>query len=270
MEEKYQKLDHPDVSKILFYPSVHEAVITEGGAITRRYVEVEPGVNLELRLHLTDSNEPHILFFHGNGESAEEYDLVAQGYLRQKINLIVAEYQGYGASNGTPSASSMMHDCHTIFRSVQKWMLENKRVGPLIVMGRSLGSASAIELMRSYPEEIKALIIESGFALTIPVLGVLGLDLEAMELTEEDGFQNVEKIRAIDKPTYIMHGQFDEIIPVVSAEILQAESGARNKQFQMIPGANHNNIIEKAGELYFQTIRQFIDKILNNRPRRRR
>ena len=59
----------------------------------------------------------------------------------------------------------------------------------------------------------------------------------------------------------ILHGARDQLIPPSEAEKLQAESGARNKQFLLIPGADHNTMISTAGRLYFQTIRQFIDTI---------
>jgi hypothetical protein len=51
---------------------------------------------------------------------------------------------------------------------------------------------------------------------------------------------------------------------------LQAESGARNKQFQVVPGADHNTIMAVAGNLYFETIKQFINKILGIKPRWKR
>ena len=59
----------------------------------------------------------------------------------------------------------------------------------------------------------------------------------------------------------ILHGACDQLIPASEAEKLQADSGARNKQFLLIPGADHNTMISTAGKLYFQTIRQFIDTI---------
>jgi pimeloyl-ACP methyl ester carboxylesterase len=138
-------------------------------------------------------------------------------------------------------------------------------------MGRSLGAAAALELAASHAEAFAGLIIESGFATTLPLLMNLGIDVAGLGISEEDGFRNVRKISSFTKPTLIIHGQYDEIIPVNSAAILQAQSPARSKEFQVVPGASHNTIIASAGELYFSVIKQFCNKISGIRaPRRRR
>ena len=66
-------------------------------------------------------------------------------------------------------------------------------------MGRSLGSASALELAWAHKTDIDALVIESGFALAAPLLRLLGVDTEAIGFSEEKGFRNIDKIRAFDK-----------------------------------------------------------------------
>jgi hypothetical protein len=62
------------------------------------------------------------------------------------------------------------------------------------------------------------------------------------------------------------------MIPASEAEKLQSHSGARTKEFVVIPGAEHNTMILTGGTLYFQTIKQFIDKltgVTNWRKRRK-
>jgi pimeloyl-ACP methyl ester carboxylesterase len=78
------------------------------------------------------------------------------------------------------------------------------------------------------------------------------------------------KIARITKPTFILHGARDEIIPAAEAEKLQACCGAKSKEFQIVPGADHNSIMAVAGRLYFQTIKQFIDKISGTSSWRKR
>jgi len=164
----------------------------------------------------------------------------------------------------------MMSDAHLIFQEIKAFLAEEQRNGCLLIMGRSLGSASAIEICHVHSQDVGGLIIESGFAMTLPLLQNLGVDIEQLGLGELDGFQNVPKIAAINKPTLILHAQYDRIIPLTSAEILQMHSPARNKEFQVIPGADHNTILEIAGFRYFVAIRRFIDKICKIRPKRYR
>ena len=55
-------------------------------------------------------------------------------------------------------------------------------------------------------------------------------------------------------------------LPLWQAETLQAECGARSKEFQIVPGADHNSLIAVAGPLYFQAIRKFIEKAAGLAP----
>ena len=162
----------------------------------------------------------------------------------------------------------MVEDAHRVLRWVLAWLAEQGRTGHLAVMGRSLGSVSAIELAAS-EEAVAGLIVESGIARTLPLLLNLGLDVQSLGLEEADGFGNLEKIARVQKPTYLLHAQHDQIIPIVLAEELQSVCGARSKEFQMIPGADHNNILALTGKLYFQAIRQFIKRVgTSHGPRR--
>jgi fermentation-respiration switch protein FrsA (DUF1100 family) len=135
-------------------------------------------------------------------------------------------------------------------------------------MGRSLGSACAIELAASNEGDISGLIVESGFAHTVPLLSCLGVNTQALGITEADGFKNNEKIAQFAKPTLIMHAQHDQFVPVMSAEILQVHCPARSKEFHMIPGTDHNTIMVGAGKFYFEIIKRFTNKIEGKREKR--
>lgn len=269
MEQKrtYEKLDQPAVAAALFYPR-QDTVPPPAGARDHR-IEVEPGVVLGVRSFLTaDPAAVNLLFFHGNGEVVADYDEVGPQYNAQGINFLAVDYRGYGQSTGAPTVSAMVQDAHRVLHWVLAWLAGEDRTGHLVVMGRSLGSVSAIELAAS-EEAVAGLIVESGIAQTLPLLGLLGLDAQALGIAEADGFGNLEKIARVQKPTYILHAQHDRIIPIRLAEELQSVCGARSKEFQMIPGADHNNILALTGTLYFQAIKQFLKRVgKSHGPRR--
>lgn len=265
---QYSKLDDPEILRVLFHPRIDHSATTTG-RVELLDMLTDDGVRLGCRFSPAEQPDaPIILFFHGNGEIASDYDDAAELYNESGLSFLAAEYRGYGRSQGVPSASTMMADCHAIFKQVTAMLQEQGRSGPLLVMGRSLGCASAIELAAHYSDQIKGLIIESGFAMTLPLLLALGIDIEEKGLIEQDGFQNAQKIGRITMPTFILHAQYDQIIPVASAEILQSQSAAKSKEFQMVPNADHNTIQAVAGRHYYVAIRQFINKIMKIRPRR--
>ncbi|MFC2022031.1 alpha/beta hydrolase, partial [Chloroflexota bacterium] len=129
----------------------------------------------------------------------------------------------------------------------------------LFLMGRSLGSMPAIELAFNYQDDICGLIIESGAANNFRRLWhYLGITEDEATFNEESLFLNKVKIRQVNKPTLIIHGEYDEIISVEEGEELYQNSGAQDKRILIIPGAGHNDIMMVKQGLYFDTIEEFI------------
>ncbi|MCX5870809.1 MAG: alpha/beta hydrolase [Deltaproteobacteria bacterium] len=265
----YTKLDRPEILSHIFYPQQEAVTPLPPGACDLN-LEMEPGVRIGCRFYLVDQAAPCILYFHGNGETVSDHDTIGPRYNEVGINLLMTDYRGYGWSSGQPSVTAMFSDAEILLHEARKWLHENGYTGALFLMGRSLGSACAIDLAAKFSDDIKGLIIESGFADTLPLAQSLGLNLNDFHITEEECFNNSAKIALATKPTFILHGARDEMIPAAEAEKLQSLCGAKNKEFQVVPGADHNSIIAVAGRLYFQVIKQFIDKITGTSSWRKR
>jgi uncharacterized protein len=269
--QNYSKLDQPAFLSSIFFPRSCAATPLPKGAVDVE-IETESGVSIGCRFYIHDPSSPNILFFHGNGENVPDYDDIGPLYNHAGMNLLVTDFRGYGWSSGSPTVSSMLTDAEVLFTEIRNWLKLNTHSGALFLMGRSLGSVPAIDLATRHGDDIKGLIIESGIADTIPLATTLGIDIDGKDFTEEDGFRNLQKIESIKTPTFIFHGARDEIIAAEEAEKLQSYSGARTKEFIIIPGATHNTMIVTGGKLYFETIKKFIDKItgITNWRRRRK
>lgn len=264
------KLDVPEILTSIFFPR-KEIRTALPQACSDLDISLSENELLSCRLHESDRKAPLIIYFHGNGETVSDYDYVAQTYTGVGLNILIASYRGYGWSSGEPTVSALFHDNVKIYDFIRNYCDRNGFTGPFFVMGRSLGSASAIDLAFRFPEMIKGLIIESGFADSLPLIRRLGCNISGKDITEKDCFNNLSKIRKITMPTLILHGAADDLIPLAEAEKLQVESGARTKQFQIIPGADHNSLIAIAGDLYFETIKTFTNSIIGiNTWRKRR
>jgi hypothetical protein len=202
-----------------------------------------------------------LLFFHGNGEIAADYDDIAPLFNRAGVNFVVADYRGYGCSQGRPTASSMMTDCHRILDYVDRWKADNGYTGPTLVMGRSLGSASALELAHTHADRLAGLIIESGFARTGPLLQRLGAPWQPLGSRAGRGFANIDKIRTFRNPTLIIHAEFDRIIPFSEGQALYDASGAEEKRLVKIPGADHNDIFFRGMAPYLKAVADLTRKL---------
>ena len=262
----YPKLDLPEVLATLFHARKEPASPSPPNTMDLR-IPVEGNIRLAASFYRSGAEDQTIMFFHGNGEIINDYDATGQLFIEAGLNFLVIDYRGYGASEGTPTVSNMISDTHAAFAYVSEWLREEGFSEALLVMGRSLGSACALEIAAQYQNEIAGLIIESGFATTLPLLQNLGIDTVSLGITEADGFNNVQKIACFAKPTFFIHAQHDQIISSNNAEILQVQSPARSKEFQIVPGADHNSIIAHAGKLYFATIKRFANKISGRKLR---
>ncbi len=254
-EAGYSILDRPEVLQFVFRP---RQAFTKGPLDSTDYsIPVESGISIDCRFYIDNPNSPSILFFHGNGEVVSDYDGIAPLYNQIGINLFVADYRGYGSSGGTPSFTSMVGDAHKIFGAFLDIRRHIRYSGDVWVMGRSLGSISAIELASDHQDQIKGLIVESGFASILRLVEYLGFPAEFLGATDIT-FPNMANIRSIDLPTLILHGEQDDLIPVAEARDLFENSATKKKRLVIIDGAGHNDIMVVDVESYFGTIKEFV------------
>lgn len=250
----YSALDRPDVLMFLFHPRKSAPSAENRDNLQEVRIPVADGIAVGARFHLADAGGPTLLFFHGNGEIVADYEDIAPLFNRHGISFLAVDYRGYGISDGTPTVSAMMADCHRIFDFIEKWKKGKGFSGPMIVMGRSLGSASALELAASHRDRVDGLIIESGFAWAGPLLRRLGVDTEGIGFDESAGFANVDKIESFDKPTAIIHAEFDHIIPFSDGKALYDASPADQKTLVTIFRANHNDIFLRGLDRYLEAV----------------
>jgi pimeloyl-ACP methyl ester carboxylesterase len=252
-----ERMDHPEVIARLFFPRPAQA--RETSEAFNRPVQVDEGVHIVCRVFPSRDDGPNLLFFHGNGETAPDYDYVAPFYRKAFINLFVADFRGYGMSNGSPSCSGIIRDARPIYHSFASFIEEKQYTGGLYVMGRSLGSAPAIEVAYHYQQRLKGLIVESGFASSRNQFARLGVAHLFRDIEDPVGFCNDIKIKEIHIPTLIIHGEADQIIPVEEGKALYELSNARHKTTFFVPYAGHNDLMEQSLSEYMGSIVRFMD-----------
>ena len=252
----YSALDQPSVLMYVFYPRRDSTPCPENAFDVS--IPVENHVSITCRFHAGGPKWPWILFFHGNGEVVSDYDEIAPFYHKRKLNLVVADYRGYGTSGGIPTLTDLVRDAQTIFEEVEKELTRKGYVSSLWVMGRSLGSISALELSHRYPDRIKGLIIESGFCSVVRIITHLGVPMAGVDLKRIDQ-ECLEMIRRISVPSLIIHGEQDTLVPVREAKDLYQNLGTDEKELLTIPGATHNDIMIVGFKKYFDTLQEVVE-----------
>jgi pimeloyl-ACP methyl ester carboxylesterase len=255
VDPDYALLDRRGLVPGLFYPRRDGSAPPVGATDCR--VEVEEGTQVACRFYPADPSCPALLFFHGNGEIASDYDMIAPTYHGIGASLFVVDYRGYGGSDGVPSFASLIFDAHPVLAHFHALLDEEGFAGKRFVMGRSLGSLPAAELAATAHERLAGLIIESGapdLARLRDRAGIDESDAEIASLVEV----HAARLAPIPLPVLQIHGEWDEIIPLEYGIAFHDRLDTDDKQLVIIPGAGHNDIGWVGRELYFDALARFI------------
>jgi hypothetical protein len=204
---------------------------------------------------------PTILYFHGNGSNNGDLTDIAAIFNQLGLSVLLIDYRGYGRSSPTfPNETRVYEDAEVAWN----YLTKNRQIKPqnIFVYGHSIGGAIAIELATKHPE-MAGLIVEGTFtsikdiAKQTPLFRFLPLN---WILTQH--FDSISKIKLLQTPILILHGDRDEIIPCSMSEKLYAVA-PEPKQLVIIPQAGHSNIVEVGGQQYFWHLLQFIQSNTN-------
>lgn len=242
---------------LIFYPDRNLTASPDhfGLAYEDVYFTASDGVRLHgwfLPAHTSvASPAAYLLFLHGNaGNISHRLENLA-GLVRHGLAVLIFDYRGYGLSHGRPTEEGTYLDAEAAYRS----LLARPGVGPsnLVIFGRSLGGAVAVELASGSPA--RALILESTFTSVRDMARTYFPFIPRFFVAPMYG--SVNKIARVSTPALFVHGQEDDLVPVrLGRRLYEAHPGP--KSFYLIPGAGHNDTFEIGGRDYYRRLVAFI------------
>lgn len=253
-ESPYALLDRAGAASI-FFPRSDQRPPPPGARDLS--IEVDAGIEVAARFYVQDAANPTVLYFHGNGEVAADHDDIAPLYHTIGLNLFVAEFRGYGQSNGQPSYEALVEDAHPVVDFFHAMLDQEGFDARRYIMGRSLGSQPALEVASRAAAHFQGLIIESGAGLIGRMLQRLGLDLSGEAAALADHHES--KIRAISLPVLLIHGERDELVPIRAAIELDELLAETERELVVIPDAGHNDLLWRGQAQYFGAIAKFVE-----------
>jgi pimeloyl-ACP methyl ester carboxylesterase len=203
------------------------------------FVEVG-GASLHVRYHGVAEGRDRrtLLLFHGNGEVVSDYDDVAGLFAAAGFGLAVVDYRGYGQSTGSPSLRSAIADAHVILGAVHA-----TAAAPIVVMGRSLGSACAADLYARNLPIVAGVVIESGLADLAGLVRRRGMEAPAQFSEEERAmFDPLPKLARGTGPLLVIHGERDTMVPSSEADASFAAAATKTKKLVIVPRRGHNDV----------------------------
>ncbi|MBA3393684.1 MAG: alpha/beta fold hydrolase [Deltaproteobacteria bacterium] len=244
--------DRPEFNAALFFPRRDRSAPPAGARDLR--VNVGGGVHVHVRRHAAPDARCTLLLFHGNGEVVADYDDAAARYARCGAALSIADYRGYGASDGTPTLRAVIEDARPIAEAVAA-----EAPGPLVVMGRSLGGAAAHELYARPIATMVGVVLESTFVDMPALIRRRGLTPPPLTAEEEAVFDPRTKLPLGQLPLLVLHGDRDQIIVPTEGAATLAAAGSADKRLVMIAGRGHNDI--SFADTYWGALADFIARL---------
>jgi fermentation-respiration switch protein FrsA (DUF1100 family) len=191
-----------------------------------------------------------VLGFHGNaGTMGDRLPHLLR--LRELgVNVLAAEYRGYGDSEGKPSEQGFAQDAAAALQAARA-----RSPLPVVVHGRSLGGAVAIRLASEHA--VDGLIVESTFTSLAAMAGRTGIPLASRLVPYR--FDSEQRIARIEAPVLVVHGDRDELIPLAMGERLVQV--APNARLLTVAGGAHNDTWVVGGARYWAALRSFLGTV---------
>jgi abhydrolase domain-containing protein 17 len=164
-----------------------------------------------------------LLHFHGNGEDVKgsstmlnslKCSLQVSTCFHPQATVISLEYPGYGCYIGSPSSARITQDAKRLYQFATRTLGYKEQ--HIIVFGRSIGSGPATLLAAS--NRPGALVLISPFTTLRRIIeSMVG---KYLSYTVKDRFRNIDEIKKVKCPVFILHGKADKIIPYQQSQQL--------------------------------------------------
>ena len=205
-----------------------------------------------------------ILFLHGNAGNASHRLPNAAALAGLGASVLLLDYRGYGRSEGRATEAGVYLDARAGLDHLreERGLPEDR----IIVFGRSLGGAVAVDLARDHPG-LAGVILESTFTSVADVASAIGGGPLAFLAGER--FASDRKIGQVRAPLLFFHGDRDRVIPWALGRRLYelaSRSTHASRDFETLEGAGHNDTARVGGRASLLRIRDFFDEVAPGSP----
>jgi len=238
---------HPD-------PNLEVSPASIGLAYNDVTLTVSDGTQIHGWWTPAESSRAAILFCHGNAGNISHRLESIRIFHQLDLSVFIFDYRGYGKSAGSPSEEGTYQDAAAAY----DYLREYREISPgkIIIFGRSLGGAVAIELAGK--EEAGALICESSFTSAVD-MGKLIFPYLPTNLLVFDRYDSISRIGELSLPKLFIHSREDDIIPFKQGERL-FQAASPPKEFLEIRG-DHNEGFLESEEIYRKAINNFLKEL---------
>jgi len=184
-----------------------------------------------------------LVYFHGNGDQVGWGGVfLGQSFSQKGFGFFAIEYPGYGIAEGDPREDKIFEASEALLEFIE--MKHNIKRDSMVIIGQSIGSATAMEMARRgfgsklilvSPFLNLHLMAVDSFPFLKPILALFPFFLR-------DKLDNAKIASKINISSMVLHGTKDDIVPFEHGSELSKLFPQGKCKFVQLKGAAHNNM----------------------------
>ena len=234
------------IEGMFFYPDRVEYTRPDEFGLRHEDVSIESADGSRLHgwwLPAADA-QGSVLHLHGNAANISNHLPLVAWLPAAGFNVLMVDYRGFGRSEGKPTLDGVVDDALAALRHLR--MRVGLDAGRLIVLGQSIGGATALRMLAADRAGVKLAVIDSAFASyrgiardaalhSVVLAPFLPLALPWLPPRERDPVAMLDRL---DLPLLFIHGTADAVIPYRHTEQLHAAARGP-KRLIRVDGGEH-------------------------------
>lgn len=219
--------------KLLFKPDKNYISPQEANLSDVRENMLTMSDGIKVMTWVKDGNKdlPALLFFHGNRGQMAEFAPQILRFNKDGHGVFLAEYRGYGNSEGKINQEKMFSDAAEVYDWIKK-----QGYSKVILIGYSFGCAASIGLADK--RDVDGLILISPFA---SLSRLVSEKYPFSDWVLKDDYPSEKTIQKLTAPILIIHGTADSLVPLHHAKILYGQR-SRDTNLHLLEGKDHREV----------------------------
>ena len=198
--------------------------------------------------HKKNTTYKTILFLHGNAGNLENRIHKINHFKDMEVNFLIISWRGFSGNKGKPTEQGLYEDANSAIRWLKTKGLDEKNI---IIYGESLGTGVATEIAQH--KNFAGIILESPFTSMIDA-AKNKYPFFPVKLLLKDKYENSKKIKNINIPILIIHGEKDSIVPFYMGKKIY-ELANEPKHFYF---SKYDDHMMEYNEILLKELRNFI------------
>ena len=214
-------------------------------------IRTSDGISLDARARIHGDGRGYwVLFCAPSGGTLRGLGPQLDSLHEAGYNVFVFDYRGFGRNRGTPSEAGLYEDGLTAYRYLREHFGVPSQ--QIILAGRSLGTAVAVELAARVPSG--GLLLLSPID-SVPATGARLYFWAPVRLLASHQFDSMAKAPRITVPVLEVHATDDSFVPLRAARALFQRFPARKVMLELSGG--HNDVGFPIDESFRRALTEF-------------